>query len=603
MFALKVPPPLLSAGKGNDTEREAFIALAFGKVSATHELAIAASAFEQQLIALKQAGHSSVRLEQIKPWLQSDTLPLPARPILLTFEEANRETMEIADPLLAALGMTALVFVDVDQLNQGNIQLVSWHQLEQLVNSGRWEIGISGCSGQDNPELTSQAALAHKLTQQRELLEHRLKVPVSAANCPRRWTSDHDNSEEVWQQALSIAYLPMGFVAAPFGANYWSDPEFGFRRIRVSRTWNPQDLLAQINTHTPRRQAFTDTFQANSSASEWMVDSGDIAVTDGNLQLFNKAGEQGALMTLGGTEKWQDADVEVRLKGQPEGQFWIALRYRTGQPFVRLGLAKGQVILQKYDGIDAFKQLASRESPTGDITLRLHVVGFHALAYLNGEALLSRPTELPEAADHGAFALAVWNEQTGDGQVASGNALVNLQQITATPLFLKGGIIAPLPGAATLAQLSQRAGDLSMLSPRYFAWLDGKPQVSGGHNSPMEIFARYHHLQLLPALAIDTPPALAEMAALTGQALAWASEPGYDGLNILLNTAQDTQKWQPFLRGLSRRMNQAGKTLAVTLLDKQGQALPRQGDDGLLWVSARPELLPATPRLLYPSAQ
>jgi hypothetical protein len=590
-------------GKGAATEKEAFIALAFSRVSTTHHLAIPAAAFEAQLTSLKQADYASVRLEQVNRWRQTGGAPLPAKPVLLTFEEANRETMEIADKMLATLGMTALVFVDVNQLNQGNIQLVSWHQLEQLANSGRWEVGVSGCPNGDDEALASPALLAQKLAQQRETLEQRLHVAVVTADCSLTGNPDHGISVADWTQALDSAALQVGFVAAPLGANYRNEPESSFRRIRVSRTWDERVLLAQLESHAPRRTAFVDHFQTDQPDPAWVVDSGDIAIEDGGLRMANKTGEQGALMILGGTEKWQDADVEVQLKGRPEGQFWLYLRHGTGQPFVRLGVSEGRVMLQKSDGIGMTKLLASRDYPLGNPTLRLRVVGSRATAYLNGQALLIRPTEMPEGIDQGVFALAAWNESADMGAARSGDVSVHLAQVSATPLFLKGAIVTPTVGAATWSQLRQQAEALSMISPRYFAWTGGKPQDSGVRDTTIDIFTHYNHLKLLPALAIDEDTPLSDTAALTEQALIWALDPAYGGLNIILKSPADKAKWQSFLNDLNNRMGKAGKILAVTLLDNDAQAAPITASSELLLVTASAELLPATPQLLYPPSK
>jgi len=603
-FVIKTPPPVSVAATAqrNTSENEAFIALAFGKVSATHELAISATSFAGQLASLKQAGYSTVRLAQINQWRKPDAMPLPAKPVLLTFEEANRETMQIADKLLAKLGMTALVFVDVDQLNKGNIHLVSWHQLELLANNGRWEVGISACPYNDDGQaFTSADLLGQKLRQQREQLESRLEVPVIVADCSRRWEPGQRNGEALWKQALGKAYLPIGFLAAPFGANYKVDSEASFKRIRVSKDWDNDGLLAQLQAHAPRRAAFVDKFQAGQAVDEWVVDSGDIALEGGSLQLFNKPGEQGGLIMLGGTEKWQDADVEVRLKGQPQGQFWISQRYRIGKPFVRLGLSEGRVVLQKSDGAGTLNQLAGVDMPSGDIALRLHLVGSRAIAYLNGRPLLDRPVEMPEGADHGPLALAVWTENDGDGFVGSEKALVNLAQVKATPLFPKGGIIGPITGVAAWQQLNQQVEELAMISPRYFSWKDGKAHTATADKITLEIFARYHHLQLLPALSIDGNTPLSDRAALAGQALIWASDPAYDGLNIILPSAMADAQWRPFLDDLGQRMNRAGKVLVMTLLDSNGQTMLMNGNEGLLLVTTPAELLPANPMLLYPA--
>jgi hypothetical protein len=596
-LASKSPPPAPESSTAIGTEKEAFIALVFGRVSTTRELAIPASSFEAQITALKQADYSSLRVEQINQWKRTDTATLPAKPVLLTFEEANRETMEIADKILATQGMTALVFVDVNQLDEGNIQLVSWHQLEQLVKSGRWEVGVSGCPYGDIQAFTSPALLAQKFAQQREVLESRLHIPVVAVDCPHALNSNYGDDATVWTQVLNEASLPVGFVAAPFGANYRNDPISSLRRIRISRTWDQADLLSQITSHTPRRVSFVDKFESDQPAMDWVVDNGEITIEDGNLRVINETGKQGALMTLSGTEKWRDADVEVQLKGQPEGQFWIFLRHGTNPSFVRVGIADGQVMFQVSNEIGMTSQLASHATPPGDITLRLRVVDFRATAYLNGQPLLARSIQIPPDADHGAFALAVWNDT---GIVDSGKASVHLAQVNATPLFPKCALVASTTGEVAWTQLRQQSEELSMVSPGYFSWIDGKAKAYQARDSAMETFASYHHLKILPALFIDKDTPLSDTSALTEQALTWASDPAYHGLNVILESSTVGDDWRPFLNTLNDSMSKAGKTLTVTLLGSK-EHMPLAENDGLLLVATHADLLLTAPRLFYPA--
>ncbi len=104
--------------------------------------------------------------------------------------------------------------------------------------------------------------------------------------------------------------------------------------------------MAQIKSQASRLKAFSDNFKINNISPEWVIDSGEIGIEYGALRMVNKTGEEGALLTLTGTEKWQDTDVQVKLKGQPEGQFWVVFRYRAGGPWVRLGVSGDQVLLQ-----------------------------------------------------------------------------------------------------------------------------------------------------------------------------------------------------------------------------------------------------------------
>lgn len=580
-------------------ENDAFIALAFGKVSTSHELAISATALDAYLTALKQAGYSSVRLEQINRWRRMTNEPLPTKPVLLTFEEANRETIEIADSLLASAGMTALVFVDVEQLNQANIHLVSWHKLELMVKSGRWEIGISACPNGDDQAFANPELLAQRITRQRVLLEQRLGVPVMTADCSRALNVDYSDGADVWNRTLQIASLQAGFVAAPPGANYRNDPEFNFRRIRVAKSWNPDELLSQLDNHAPRRTGFIDQFQSEESASAWVVDSGEIMLGEGQLQIVNKSGEMGGLITLAGTEKWLDADVEVQLKEPPKGQFWLYLRHGDSQPSVRLGVANGQIILQTNDVNGVHRQMASVDAPAGDISLRLRVVGLRAIGYLNGQPLIRRPIAVPDGAERGAFTLAVWNQNEQADTIQAGDASVELLKVSATPLFPKSGLVAPRLDEAGWAQLQSQVERLSMLSPGYFVWLDSTPRIFADRDASMTIFARYHHLKMLPAVFVNEDTPLSDRESLGEQVLVWCSDSDYDGLNMVLQSTMVDDDWQAFLRLLSQRMSQMNKTLTVTLLEANEVPKSVSGTDQLQVLSAQAELLPVGPRVLY----
>ncbi|MCK5830387.1 MAG: hypothetical protein KAH20_08800 [Methylococcales bacterium] len=593
---------VLSTENGNEIEKEAFMALAFGKVSATHELAISKASFTAQLESLNKAGHSSISLKQINQWKQTNGASLPSKPILLTFDVANRETMEIADEVLATLGMNALVFVDVNQLNNGNISLVSWHRLEQLVETGRWEIGISSClnMGKDNANVFPEF-LAKKLFQQRKQLEKQLHVPVVAANCSRSWNSGNGyNALSAWNDILTEASLQIGFVAARYGANYFNDSETSFRRIRVSKNWNEIDLLAHIKTHEPRRIIFTDTFQSNQLVSDWVVDSGEMTIENKSLRMASVEGEQGAMITLGGTEKWQDAEVEVQLGQLTAGQFWLSLRYGVNQPFIRLGVAKGKILLQETNGIGKTKQLFSRDLPLNEISLKLRVIGGRTVAYLNNNVLTERPVELGSNIKQGAFTLTVWNDTERLDNSNPTSASVNIKRIVATPIFLKKAVVAPVLEERAWVMLRQHSEELSAISPRYFAWVNRKPEAFHVTSSTMEIFAHYNRLQLIPALFVGSDTPISDAPALIDQAIKWASNPDYQGLNIVLKNTMTENKWQTALIELNSRMSEIGKILSITIIEGEEQLMAITENDPFFLVSSKSDLTTFLPGFLYP---
>ena len=95
------PPP---AQKLPRPELEAFLALAFGRISETIPEALPAQTFREQLAGLEKAGYSTISLQDLDAFYRLRR-SLPERPLLLIFGEAQRETMEIADATLASLGL------------------------------------------------------------------------------------------------------------------------------------------------------------------------------------------------------------------------------------------------------------------------------------------------------------------------------------------------------------------------------------------------------------------------------------------------------------------------------------------------------------------
>src|SRR2546423_1418568 len=75
---------------GAAPEQEAFVGFVFGKVSAEGALSISPALLRAQLKRLKESGAHVVTLSQIKAFLD-DREALPAKPVLLAFDEARRE--------------------------------------------------------------------------------------------------------------------------------------------------------------------------------------------------------------------------------------------------------------------------------------------------------------------------------------------------------------------------------------------------------------------------------------------------------------------------------------------------------------------------------
>ena len=101
---------------------------------------------------------------------------LPARPVMITFDDGYRDVLVNAAPVLRRLGMRATAYVITGRISNGDVSFLSWAQLHALEQSGV-EIGSHTVHHAELPGLSDPAAL-QELIQSRHALELHLHHPV-----------------------------------------------------------------------------------------------------------------------------------------------------------------------------------------------------------------------------------------------------------------------------------------------------------------------------------------------------------------------------------------------------------------------------------------
>ena len=97
--------------------------------------------FAEQMEALRAAGYSPIRVEQLAQYVRTGSRAgLPRKPILITFDDATTETMIQADPILASTGMRAVMFVTAARASSGSLFSEQWGSLSGYAGNGRWEL-------------------------------------------------------------------------------------------------------------------------------------------------------------------------------------------------------------------------------------------------------------------------------------------------------------------------------------------------------------------------------------------------------------------------------------------------------------------------------
>lgn len=107
--------------------------------SADAEYGIDSYDFAKQMTLIKHAGFQTVDLATFLRFVKGESVDLPPRPVLLTFDDARADSWTGGDAILQKLGFTAVMFVDVGHVAAADPEYLTWHELQTMQDTGRWQ--------------------------------------------------------------------------------------------------------------------------------------------------------------------------------------------------------------------------------------------------------------------------------------------------------------------------------------------------------------------------------------------------------------------------------------------------------------------------------
>jgi peptidoglycan/xylan/chitin deacetylase (PgdA/CDA1 family) len=141
----------------------------------TRSLTVDPGDFARQMRWLHRHGYHTVTQAQLFTALERRSR-LPAKPVLITFDDGYRDVFVNAAPVLRRLRMKATAYVITSRISNGDVSFLTWLQLRQLEQDGI-EIGSHTVHHSELPGLSDPAAL-QELIQSRQALEAYLHHPV-----------------------------------------------------------------------------------------------------------------------------------------------------------------------------------------------------------------------------------------------------------------------------------------------------------------------------------------------------------------------------------------------------------------------------------------
>ena len=146
-----------------------------GLPAITRSLTVAPADFAAQMRWLHAHGFHAVTQQQLFAALERDRR-LPAKPVVITFDDGYRDVLANAAPLLKRLGMPATAYVITGRISGSDVSFLSWAQLKALEQNGV-QVGSHTVSHAELPQLTDPGAL-QQLIRSRLALERHLGHPV-----------------------------------------------------------------------------------------------------------------------------------------------------------------------------------------------------------------------------------------------------------------------------------------------------------------------------------------------------------------------------------------------------------------------------------------
>jgi peptidoglycan/xylan/chitin deacetylase (PgdA/CDA1 family) len=137
------------------------------------ELSVSPSSFSEQMKYLTKVGYQTVTLKDVYlHW--TEKAPLPAKPIVLTFDDGYLDNYTNAFPIMQQEGHVGVMFPYLNKVGTANS--LTWEHLVEFSRAG-WEIGNHSKTHMDLT-LASQSQLDREITFANEAFEENVGIDI-----------------------------------------------------------------------------------------------------------------------------------------------------------------------------------------------------------------------------------------------------------------------------------------------------------------------------------------------------------------------------------------------------------------------------------------
>ncbi len=304
--------------------------------------AVTPQLLSEHLAALKGAGFHTIRLRDLERLVAGQPVRLPAKPLLLTFDDGAASDWTVVDPLLKAYHFTAVAFLVTGRLVAPGkpSYYLSTREVQQMAATGRWDLGchtnmlhyFAPAPGGRAAALTNRIlvhgrmeTLAHwrdrvgaDLARCQAVFRHLLGHPATAFAYPFGNPDSGTNTPEIAdllptllrQAGLDWAFYDGGVPPGHIDAlGSWSD-RYGMERIPTRSVTSVANLMTLVRRTLPAEPVH------DLSRPAWRGLGATCSQASG-IRALTVATRAYGTCTLGdlNTTQWRDYTVRARLSG------------------------------------------------------------------------------------------------------------------------------------------------------------------------------------------------------------------------------------------------------------------------------------------------
>ena len=298
--------------------------------------AVTPDEFASQMEMLDDSGFNTVTLDQVRKVSTGTAVDLPANPILITFDTGARGAWVHGDPILAAHGFGAAVFIATSVVSESeNSAFLNVATLREMLKTDRWEIGGHTHAGfeqisMEGVEVPALATLLDNGGGRETYLEWEQRVRDDLA------TNKKVIKDEFGVDAFAMSYpfaeeglpstdpvlanrLPelvgeqfdLGFIETRRAAAVSADVDKTLvpRIMRVSAGSTPAALLGAIDETIPRSPANSIT------NVEWTAIGNGECIAGAETLIISADGYTSCRLTTATSGDWRDLAVAGQVSG------------------------------------------------------------------------------------------------------------------------------------------------------------------------------------------------------------------------------------------------------------------------------------------------